>query len=65
MPISAAASAFRCDQDMPDPPASTGLWRDGREDVARVDWDVRLIFEPGRMMIVANAGVLLSRVIQA
>ena len=27
------------------------------------DWDVRLIFEPGRM-IVANAGVLLSRVIR-
>jgi diaminopimelate decarboxylase len=27
------------------------------------DWDVRLIFEPGRL-IVANAGVLLSRVIR-
>ncbi len=27
------------------------------------DWDVRLIFEPGRM-ITANAGVLLSRVIR-
>jgi diaminopimelate decarboxylase len=33
--------------------------------VARItrDWDVRLIFEPGRL-IVANAGVLLSEVIR-
>jgi diaminopimelate decarboxylase len=28
-----------------------------------VDWDVRLVFEPGRL-IVANAGVLLTRVIR-
>ena len=49
------------DRDMPPPPSP----RDYGAMVARVTagWDVRLIFEPGRM-IVANAGVLLSEVIR-
>ncbi len=49
------------DRDMPHPPgpAEYGAM------VARItaDWDVRLVFEPGRL-IVANAGVLLSEVIR-
>ncbi len=49
------------DRDMPHPPgpAEYGAM------VARItaDWKVRLIFEPGRL-IVANAGVLLSEVIR-
>ena len=49
------------DRDMPHPPgpAEYGAM------VARItaDWNVRLVFEPGRL-IVANAGVLLSEVIR-
>jgi diaminopimelate decarboxylase len=49
------------DRDMPHPPgpAEYGAM------VARItaDWEVRLVFEPGRL-IVANAGVLLSEVIR-
>src|SRR5688572_22182742 len=49
------------DRDMPAPPSP----QDYGAMVARItaDWDVRLIFEPGRM-IVGNAGVLLSEVIR-
>jgi diaminopimelate decarboxylase len=49
------------DRDLRPPPSP----QDYSAMVARVTagWDVRLIFEPGRM-IVANAGVLLSRVIR-
>ena len=49
------------DRDIPPPPGP----QDYGAMVARVTagWDVRLIFEPGRM-IVANAGVLLSQVIR-
>ncbi|HYD11486.1 MAG TPA: diaminopimelate decarboxylase [Allosphingosinicella sp.] len=48
-------------RDLPAPPAPDAYGAM----VAGVvkDWDLRLIFEPGRM-IVANAGVLLSRVIR-
>ena len=48
-------------RDQPTPPTP----RDYGEMVRRVtkDWDVRLIFEPGRL-IVANAGVLLTRVVR-
>ncbi len=46
-------------QPVPPSPAAYGAM------VARVtaDWDVRLLFEPGRV-IVGNAGVLLSRVVR-
>jgi diaminopimelate decarboxylase len=49
------------DRDMPLPPSPEAYGAM----VAAItrDWDVRLIFEPGRL-IVANAGVLLSRVIR-
>ena len=49
------------DSDLPLPPTPDAYGRM----VARVTqgWDVRLIFEPGRM-IVGNAGVLLTRVIR-
>jgi diaminopimelate decarboxylase len=49
------------DRDMPDPPSPEQYGAM----VARITagWDVRLIFEPGRL-IVANAGVLLSEVIR-
>jgi diaminopimelate decarboxylase len=49
------------DRDVPPPPSP----RDYGAMVARATsgWEVRLVFEPGRM-IVANAGVLLSRVIR-
>jgi diaminopimelate decarboxylase len=49
------------DRDMPAPPLpdAYGAMVEG---IVK-DWDARLIFEPGRM-IVANAGVLLSRVIR-
>jgi diaminopimelate decarboxylase len=49
------------DRDMPLPPTPEAYGAM----VAAItkDWDVRLIFEPGRM-IVANAGVLLSQVIR-
>jgi diaminopimelate decarboxylase len=49
------------DRDLPLPPGPNAYG----EMVARVTrgWDARLIFEPGRL-IVANAGVLLSRVIR-
>lgn len=49
------------DPDLPPPPSPD----DYGEMVKRVarDWGLRLIFEPGRL-IVANAGVLLSRVIR-
>ena len=47
------------DGDVPVPPADYGAM------VARVtrDWDVTLMFEPGRV-IVANAGVMVTRVIR-
>ena len=49
------------DRSLPPPPAPEAY---GAMAAAIVkDWGVRLIFEPGRM-IVANAGVLLSRVIR-
>jgi diaminopimelate decarboxylase len=49
------------DPDLPRPPSPA----DYGEMIARVtkDWAVRLVFEPGRL-IVGNAGVLLSRVIR-
>ena len=49
------------DRDMPHPPSP----EEYGAMVTRItaDWDVRLIFEPGRL-IVANAGVLLSEVIR-
>ena len=49
------------DPDLPTPPSPAAYG----EMVARVTrgWDVRLMFEPGRM-IVGNAGVLVSRVIR-
>ncbi|HEX6410703.1 MAG TPA: diaminopimelate decarboxylase [Sphingomicrobium sp.] len=48
-------------RDQPDPPSP----QDYGEMVRRVTqgWDARLIFEPGRL-IVANAGVLLTRVVR-
>ena len=48
-------------RDQPKPPTP----QDYGEMVRRVtkDWDARLIFEPGRL-IVANAGVLLTRVVR-
>ena len=48
-------------RDQPEPPTP----QDYGEMVRRVtkDWDARLIFEPGRL-IVANAGVLLTRVVR-
>ncbi len=51
----------RYDPDLPEPPSP----RDYGDMVARVtkDWNVRLVFEPGRL-IVGNAGVLLTRVIR-
>ncbi len=49
------------DRDMPAPPLPEAYGAMVTPIVK--DWDVRLIFEPGRM-IVANAGVLLSRVIR-
>ncbi|MCH8616110.1 diaminopimelate decarboxylase [Sphingomonas sp. SM33] len=47
--------------DLPHPPSP----EDYGEMVRRItrDWDVRLLFEPGRL-IVGNAGVLLSRVVR-
>jgi len=49
------------DPDLPPPPTP----EDYGAMVGRItrDWDVRLLFEPGRL-IVGNAGVLLSRVIR-
>ena len=49
------------DRDLPAPPSPA----DYGDMVQRVtaDWNVRLVFEPGRL-IVGNAGVLLSRVIR-
>jgi diaminopimelate decarboxylase len=49
------------DRNMPAPPLPEAYGAMVEEIVK--DWDVRLIFEPGRM-ITANAGVLLSRVIR-
>ena len=45
----------------PEPPKPGRIWRDGVP--GDRGWDVRLIFEPGRL-IVANAGVLLARVVR-
>ena len=49
------------DPDAPMPPSPADYGKMVR-DVSR-DWNVRLVFEPGRL-IVANAGVLVSRVIR-
>ena len=49
------------DPDQP-PPPSPGEYGKMVKRITR-DWDVRLVFEPGRL-IVGNAGVLLSRVIR-
>jgi diaminopimelate decarboxylase len=49
------------DRDMPDPPSPAAYG--AMVASCTRGWDVRLIFEPGRL-IVANAGVLLSRVIR-
>ena len=49
------------DPDQP-PPPSPGDYGTMVKRITR-DWDVRLVFEPGRL-IVGNAGVLLSRVIR-
>ena len=49
------------DRDMPLPPTPEAYGAMVQRITA--DWDVRLIFEPGRL-IVANAGVLLSEVIR-
>ena len=49
------------DRDMPAPPSPEAYGAMVRRITA--DWGVRLIFEPGRM-IIANAGVLLSEVIR-
>jgi diaminopimelate decarboxylase len=49
------------DRTLPDPPGPEAYGAMAAGIVK--DWGVRLIFEPGRM-IVANAGVLLSRVIR-
>lgn len=49
------------DPSLPDPPSPAAYG----EMVARVtrDWGVRLVFEPGRLLV-GNAGVLLTRVIR-
>jgi diaminopimelate decarboxylase len=49
------------DPAMPDPPSPAAYGDMVRG--ATKDWQVRLIFEPGRL-IVANAGILLSRVVR-
>jgi diaminopimelate decarboxylase len=49
------------DPDLPPPPSPDDYGAMIRRVTA--DWDVRLVFEPGRL-IVGNAGVLLSRVIR-
>lgn len=49
------------DPALPDPPSPTAYGTMVRR--ATVDWQTRLVFEPGRL-IVANAGVLLSRVVR-
>jgi diaminopimelate decarboxylase len=49
------------DRGMPDPPSPEAYGAMVRRVTA--GWDVRLLFEPGRL-IVANAGVLLARVVR-
>ena len=49
------------DRGQPNPPTSAEYGRMVKAVTA--GWDVRLVFEPGRL-IVANAGVLLSRVVR-
>jgi len=49
------------DRGQPNPPTPAEYGR--MVAAVTADWDVRLVFEPGRL-IVANAGVLLSRVVR-
>jgi diaminopimelate decarboxylase len=49
------------DRGQPNPPTPAEYGR--MVGAVTADWDVRLVFEPGRL-IVANAGVLLSRVVR-